>query len=63
MKIAIRLSQKINSRIHNSRIAIRRRIAQLGLHDAMSRHSITRDADPWLSGRWQVPEAVLTFIN
>ena len=30
MKIAIRLSQKINSRIHNSRIAIRQRIAQLG---------------------------------
>ena len=31
MKIAIRQSQKINSRIHNSRIAIRQRIAQLGL--------------------------------
>ena len=31
MKIAIRLSQKINSRIHNSRIAIRQRIAQLGI--------------------------------
>ena len=30
MKIAIRQSQKINSRIHNSRIAIRQRIAQLG---------------------------------
>ena len=30
MKIAIRRSQKINSRIHNSRIAIRQRIAQLG---------------------------------
>ena len=32
MKIAIRQSQKINSRIHNSRIAIRQRIAQLGLN-------------------------------
>ena len=31
MKIAIRQSQKINARIHNSRIAIRQRIAQLGL--------------------------------
>ena len=31
MKIAIRQSQKINVRIHNSRIAIRQRIAQLGL--------------------------------
>ena len=30
MKNAIRQSQKINSRIHNSRIAIRQRIAQLG---------------------------------
>ena len=30
MEIAIRQSQKINSRIHNSRIAIRQRIAQLG---------------------------------
>ena len=30
IKIAIRRSQKINSRIHNSRIAIRQRIAQLG---------------------------------
>ena len=32
MKFAIRQSQKINSRIHDSRIAIRQRIAQLGLH-------------------------------
>ena len=31
MKIAIRQSQKINSRIHNSRIAIRQLIAQLGI--------------------------------
>ena len=30
MKIAIRQSQKINLRIHNSRITIRQRIAQLG---------------------------------
>ena len=30
MKIAIRQSQKINSRIRNLRIAIRQRIAQLG---------------------------------
>ena len=30
MKNAIRLSRKINSRIHDSRIAIRLRIAQLG---------------------------------
>ena len=31
LKIAIRRNQKINSRIDNSRIAIRQRIAQLGL--------------------------------
>ena len=36
MKIAIRQSQKINSRIHNSRIAIRQRIAQLGVKMVIS---------------------------
>ena len=38
MKIAIRQSQKINSRIHNSRIAIRQRIAQLGMEPHVKWH-------------------------
>ena len=37
MKIAIRQSQKLNSRIHNSRIAIRQRIAQLGLKEGTTK--------------------------
>ena len=38
MKIAIRQSQKINSRIHNSRIAIRQRIAQLGSYQKLAKN-------------------------
>ena len=40
MKFAIRQGQKINSRIHNSRIAIRQRIAQLGLQQCIHHVSL-----------------------
>jgi hypothetical protein len=41
LKIAIRSSQKINSRIHNSRIAIWQRIARLGINMIGSHYLIT----------------------
>ena len=55
MEIAIRLSQKINSRIRNSRIAIRHRIAQLGLNVKMGH---------WARGRMNANvRQVLKFIE
>ena len=62
MKIAIRSSQKINSRIHNSRIAIWQRIAQQGINMIGSHCYIIWSLYPYFSCTQQHVTSAIQLI-